>query len=62
VVNLGELGDDPICLHCGGGAEWTGRRWRHLGTVPDGHPVVNSTTAGPAGRPAGTCPDPGALW
>jgi hypothetical protein len=39
VVNLGDLGDDPICLHCGGSTEWTGQRWRHLGTVPDGHPA-----------------------
>jgi hypothetical protein len=46
VVNLGDLGDDPICLRCGGSTEWTGQRWRHLGTVPDRHPVVNSTTAG----------------
>jgi hypothetical protein len=63
-VNLGDLGDAPICVHCGGGTEWTGQRWRHLGTVPDGHPVVNSTTAatGPTERPAGTCTDPGALW
>jgi hypothetical protein len=63
-VNLGDLGDDPICLRCGGSTEWTGQRWRHLGTVPDGHPVVNSTTAatGPTERPAGTCTDPGALW
>jgi hypothetical protein len=35
VVNLGDLGDDPICVHCGGSTEWTGQRWRHLGTGTD---------------------------